>query len=144
METLQKEFFDWLCGTFGFTPAEDAFQHTLPTTNQTGDTKPVMWLVENTAYVTRQFATSSKLKEYSFLINYRATKARDAELKVLEMEQVINHLKCFQLPTYKVVQIQANSFGADRDPDAEKFTRGSVAVTFVVLDNYEHEPVESS
>lgn len=143
METLQKEFFDWLCDTFGFTAAVDAFQHTLPTTNQTGDA-PVMWLVENTAFVTQQFATSTKMKEYSFLINYRATKARDAELKVLEMEQVINHLKCFNLPSYKVIWVQANSFGADRDPDAEKFTRGSVTVTFRILDNYEYEPKESS
>lgn len=143
METIQKEFFDWLCETFGFEPAVNAFQNTLPTTNQTGD-QPVMWLVENTAFVTRQFATKSKLKEYSFLINYRDVRARDVELKVLELEQVINHVACFSLPSYQVMQIQANSFGADRDPDAEKFTRGSVSVTFVVLDNYEKETSKSS
>lgn len=142
METIQKEFFDWLCDTFGFTPAVDAFQNTLPTTNQTGD-QPVMWLVENTSFVTRQFHSRSKLKEYSFLINYRDVRARDVELKVLELEQVINHTSCLTLPSYKVMQIQANSFGADRDPDAEKFTRGSVSVTFIVLDNYEDEKESS-
>lgn len=136
METIQKEFFDWLCDTFGFIPAENAFQNVLPTTNQIGN-KPVMWLVENTSYVTQQFATRSKLKEYSFLVNYRDVRARDVELKVLEMEQVINHTTCFTLPSYQVMQIQASSFGADRDPDAEKFTRGSISITLIVLDNYE-------
>lgn len=136
METLQKELFDWLCETFGFTAAENAFMHNLPATIQTGD-QPVMWLVENTAFVTNQLASHSKLKEYSFLLNYRDVRSKAVDAKVLEMEQTINHLHCFSLPSYQVIQIQANSFGADRDPDAEKFTRGSVSVTLTVLDNYE-------
>lgn len=143
METIQKEFFDWLCETFGFVGGVDAFQHRIPTTNQTGDTS-VMWLVEDPGYVTRQFLTSSKLKEYNFSINYRNVKARAVDLKVLEMEQVINHVKCFTLPSYSVMQIQATSFGADVDPDEEKFTRGTISVSLVVLDNYEDNEEESS
>lgn len=142
METIQKEFFSWLCETFGFAPGVNAFQNRVPTTNQTGDGS-LMWLIEDPGYVTRQFVSSSKLKEYNFSINYRNVRARDVELKLLEMEQVINHLKCFTLPSYKVIQIQANSFGADEDPDAEKFMRGTVSVMLVVLDNYE-ETDESS
>ena len=136
METIQKEFFDWLCKTFGFVPGVDAFQNRVPTTNQTGDT-PLMWLIEDPSYVTRQFTTSTKLKEYNFSINYRNVRGREVDNKMLEIEQVINHLKCFTLPSYQVIQIQANSFGADTDPDAEKFMRGTVNVTFTVLDNYE-------
>lgn len=136
METIEKEFFDWLCETFDFKPAVNAFMHALPTTNQTGD-QPVLWLVANDAFVSRQFASRSKLKEYSFLINYREVRARNVDLKVLEIEQAINHTSCFMLPSYQVMQMQATSFGADRDPDAEKFTRGSIAVTLTVLDNYE-------
>lgn len=136
METIQKEFFDWLCKTFGFVPGVDAFQNRVPTTNQTGDTS-LMWLIEDPSYVTRQFTTSTKLKEYNFSINYRNVRGREVDNKMLEIEQVINHLKCFTLPSYQVIQIQANSFGADTDPDAEKFMRGTVNVTFTVLDNYE-------
>ena len=60
------------------------------------------------------------------------------------MEQVINHVKCFDLPSYKVIQIQSDSFGADLDPDAEKFTRGSLSITLQVLDNYEEERGDES
>lgn len=143
METIQKEFFDWLCQTFGFTPGVNAFQNRVPTTNQTGDAS-LMWLIEDPSYVTRQFVTSSKLKEYNFSINYRNVRAREVDLKTLEMEQVINHLRCFSLPSYKVMQIQATSFGADVDPDSEKFIRGTISVSCVVLDNYEHNTKESS
>lgn len=136
METLQKQLFDWLNKTFGFTGGKDSFQNHLPSTNQLGD-KPVMWLVENPAYVTRQFASHSKLKEYSFLLNYRDIKAQDVSKKILEMEQVINHTECFHLPDYEVISITAESFGADEDPDAQKFTRGNIALLLVVLDNYE-------
>lgn len=137
METMQKELFDWLCNTFGFVAGTDAFQNRLPNTNQLGDI-PVMWLIQNASYVTRQFTSHSKLKEYSFILNYRNVKVRDAELKAHEIEQVINHIKCFELPSYKVISIQANTFGADTDPDAEKFTRSSISIIVDVLDNYEN------
>lgn len=136
METLQKELFDWLNKVFGFTGGKDSFQNRLPNTIQLGD-KPVMWLIENDAYVSRQFASHSKLKEYSFLLHYRDIKAQDVDKKVLEIEQVINHTECFHLPSYDIMSITASSFGSDTDPDAQKFTRGSIVLTLVVLDNYE-------
>lgn len=143
METIQKELFDWLCNEFGFVGGQDAFQNRVPNTNQTGD-NPIMWLIQSSGYVIRQFHSHSKLKEYSFLLNYRNVKVYEAERKILEMEQVINHVRCFTLPSYKVIQIQANSFGADEDPDAEKFSRGSLSITLQVLDNYEEERDEES
>lgn len=143
METIQKEFFDWLCAEFGFLAGKNAFQNKLPNTNQLGD-QPVMWLIENSAYVIQQFHSHSKMKEYSFLLHYRDVRARDVELKVLELEQVLNHVHCFTLPSYKVISMMANSFGNDVDPDAEKFTRGSISITIRVLDNYEHANNESS
>ena len=136
METVQKQFFDWLNRVFGFTAGVDSFQNKLPSTQQVGD-KPVLWLVENTAYVTRQYASHSKLKEYSFLLNYRDIKAQDVKQKILEFEQVINHTDCFHLPDYEVMSIEAESFGADQDPDAQKFTRGNLSIIITVLDNYE-------
>lgn len=136
METLQKQLFDWLNKVFGFTAGKDSFQNKLPSTQQVGD-QPVLWLVENNAFVSRQFTSHSKLKEYSFLLNYRDIKAQDVKQKILEFEQIINHLECFHLPDYEVISIVAESFGADQDPDAQKFTRGNIALTLVVLDNYE-------
>lgn len=136
METLQKQLFDWLNKVFGFTGGKDSFLNRLPSTIQLGD-QPVMWLIENSAFVSRQFASHSKLKEYSFQLYYRDIKARDVEQKMLEIEQVINHTKCFHLPDYEVMSITAAAFGADRDPDAQKFTRADITLTVVVLDNYE-------
>lgn len=143
METVQKELFDWLCNEFRFVGGQNAFQNRVPTTNQLGD-QPIMWLVQSSGFVVRQFHSHSKLKEYVFLLNYRNVKAQAVEREILEMEQVINHVKCFDLPSYKVIQIQSDSFGTDVDPDAEKFTRGSLSITLQVLDNYEEERGDES
>lgn len=136
METLQKQLFDWLNKVFGFTAGKDSFQNRLPSTAQVGD-QPAMWLVENDTFVRRQFTSHSKLKEYSFVLNYRDIAAQKVKQKILELEQVLNHLECFSLPDYEVISIVANNFGADQDPDAQKFTRGEIYLTLVVLDNYE-------
>lgn len=137
METVQKEFFDWLCSEFGFIGGVDAFQNRLPNSNQTGQESSAMWLIENNNFVVRQFATRTKQKEYNLVLYYRAPKARTVDAKILEIEQVINHLACFNLPSYKVVSIQADSFSSDLDADTEGFYRGTVSVTINVIDNYE-------
>lgn len=146
METVQKEFFDWFCSEFGFIGGENAFMNRLPNTNQTGQSTPVVWVLENNGFVTRQFTSKTKQKEYNLVVNYRAAKAKDVDEAVLEFEQVINHLTCFELPSYKVVSIQADSFNSDLDADAEGFYRGTVSITINIIDNYEiqAEPPESS
>ena len=146
METVQKEFFDWFCSEFGFTAGVNAFINRLPNTNQTGQSSPVVWILENNSFVSRQFSSKTKQKEYSLVLNYRAPKAKTVDEKVLEFEQVINHLSCFTLPSYEVISIQASSFNSDLDADAEGFYRGTLSITINIIDNYEiqAEPPESS
>ncbi len=136
MNTVQNEIFDWLCDTFGFTAGVDAFENRLPSTIQTGQDASVMWLIGNDNFVVRQFASKTKEKEYSLMIYYRAIRAETVNQKVLEMEQVINHLSCFDLPSYRVKSIQASSFNANQDADLENFWRGVVTVRVNVIDTY--------
>ena len=136
MDTVQNEMFDWLCMTFGFNPGVDAFENRLPSTNQTGQEMPTMWLVGNDNFVVRQFASKTKEKEYSLLLHYRAPKAETVNQKIMEIEQAINHLSCFDLPSYRVKSIQASSFNAAEDADSENFWRGSVTIRLSIIDTY--------
>lgn len=134
MRTLATEMFEWLAEEIGFNIGENAFMNILPDTNQVKG--EAYWLIDNNSYVSRQMISRSKLKRYTLVLNYRNVSARVVDNKILQIEQILNHTTCLQLPNYKIIQMQASSWDADRDADDEKFYRGSLTITVDVLDTY--------
>lgn len=136
MESVQKELFVKLCELLGLEEGKNFFMNRLPNTNELGD-ESVAWLIENDGIVTRQFTSHTKTKEYTCILYYRHQKPSVVDKKICEIEQIINHVECFALPSYIVTGIQAVSFSSGIDTDNEKFYRGTVTIRLGILDNYE-------
>lgn len=136
METLTKELFDWLAINLGWHPGTNAFMSRVPSSQTVQE---CYWLIANNNFVVRQFATRTKEKESSFLLNYRNVRARDVDNEIMRMENIINHLGCFKLKDYDVTYIRADSWSAAEDADAEGFYRGFLTINLRTIDNYESE-----
>ena len=134
MKTLAAEMFDWCTAQFGWKQGVNAFLNILPDTNQVSG--EAWWLIDTDSYVSQQMISKSKLKRYTLTLNYRHTKARVVDATILKIEQILNHTTCFQLPSYKVIQMQASNWNADQDVENENFYRGSLTITLDVLDTY--------
>lgn len=140
-ETLSQELFNHLFKEINLSDGKEYYLYALPDTKKTN--VDVFWLVpvvEN--MVTRNVTREPRYLD-SFTLNYRSTTKVNADIEISRVKEMINSLKCFSLPHYQVLDIQATSINVDDDLDVEKAKRASLTINLTTY-NERKEKNESS
>ncbi len=115
--TITESFIDFLetqgIATFG----QDLFLRRVPSSLETKDA--VYWIIPNGGFPLGRNKTGEMIKQYSFLIYFRSTKAEDVEQKMFALEEMLNCQSCVALTGYEILDVEVNSFSSDGDIDSE-------------------------
>ena len=124
--TITESFIDFLetkgIATFG----QDLFLRRVPSSLDTLDS--VYWIIPNGGFPLGRNKTGEMMKQYSFLIYFRSTKAEDVEQKLFALEEMLNCESCVALTGYEVTGVEVSSFSTDSDIDAENREQGMLQV----------------
>jgi len=131
--TINTELFDLLKDLLGLvttaTKPEDNnfYLYQLPSTKQV-PTK-VWWLIPQAQNLSNRLVTGERDYLDTFLLYYRSSNPKDVDVQTNMAQELINGLKCFNLPNYNVVYCRASTTNPDEDLDEENMWRGSVVIT---------------
>ena len=120
--TIAKAFIDWLENEGVATFGQDLYLRRVPDSKYTPSS--VYWVIPSGGYPLGKNKTGEIIKQYSFLINYRSTKAEDVDQKLFELEELLNCQDCLQLEGFEVLEVEVSSFADDGDIDGEDREQG--------------------
>lgn len=124
--TLSQELFNFLFKEIMLSDEKDYYLYALPDTKKT-ETR-VFWLVPGTESATHRNTTREMRYLDTFTLNYRSDDKSDADEQISKAKEIINRLKCFELPHYKVIDIEATLIRVDDDLDQEQAKRASLTI----------------
>lgn len=128
--TVTQSFIQWLetqgVATFG----QDLYLRRVPDSKQTPSS--LYWIIPSGGFALGRNRTGEMIKQYSYLINYRAKKAREVEDKLFELEEMLNCQSCIVLEGYQVLDVEVTSFADDSDMDEEGRETGLLQVNIKI------------
>lgn len=139
-KTLSLELFNYLFKEIFISEGKRYYLYALPDTKET-DTD-VFWLVPNSENISHRNVTREPRYLDTFTLYYRSNDKVDADRHISRVKEIINSLKCFSLPHYKVLDIEATSISVNNDLDAEKAKRASLIINLTTYN--ERKEDESS
>lgn len=125
-KTLSQELYNYLFKVVGISDGKDSYLYALPDSKRTE--AKVFWLVPNTENISHRNVTRELRYLDTFTLYYRSVDKVDADIQISKVKEIINNLKCFSLPHYTVVDIEATSINVDNNLDAEKARRASLVI----------------
>lgn len=128
MKTLAQEFFDFIEKLLGLRGAINFFLYHLPADNKML-TNNMWWLVPNSDSLSAKMVTNENDNSATFTLNYRCPTASEADRQISMAREIINSLKCVNLPNYTVFRILSTNTYVNQDLDTEHFYRGSTQIT---------------
>lgn len=115
--TVTEAFIEWLedqgIATFG----QDLFLRRVPDSKDTPSS--VYWIIPSGGFSLGRNRTGEMLKQYSLIINFRSTKAKEVEEKLFALEELLNCQSCMVLEGYEVLEVEVSVFPDDGDIDDE-------------------------
>lgn len=124
--TLARELFDYLFKYLNISDGREYYLYALPDT-KTSDVD-VFWMIPGSENLIQKNATGEARYLDTFTINYRSQTSIDADNEVSRVKEIINKLKCINLPHYEVVYIEATMIRVDNDLDVERAKRASLTI----------------
>lgn len=134
-KTLSQELFNFLFKEIDIADGKEYYLYALPNTKVTN--VDVYWLIPNIENVVKRNVTKEPTYLDTFTLNYRSTDRSMADAEISKVKEIINRLKCFSLPHYKVLEIQATSINVDDDLDAEGAKRASLTINLTTYNERE-------
>lgn len=131
MNTIGVELSAFLCEQFDLSFGENFFYTRVPDV-----AGPVYWLTLINSVVNRNFKTKQKIKEYSFVLNYRDISSRIVDEKIFEIETILNRLTCTQFENFELYELSTSNLGTYEDNDVEGRFKGSIQIVVKILDDY--------
>lgn len=139
-KTLSIELFDYLFKEMFISEGKMYYLYALPDTKES-DTD-VFWLVPNSENISHRNVTREPRYLDTFTLNYRSNDKISADRQISKVKEIINSLKCFSLPHYKVLNIEATSISVNNDVDVERAKRASLIINLTTYN--ERKENESS
>ena len=139
-KTLSQELFNFLFKKINLSDGKEYYLYALPDTKASD--VDVFWLVPNAENIADRNFTREPRYLDTFTLNYRSTDKSDADIQISRVKEIINSLKCFSLPHYEVLDIQATFINVDDDLDVEKAKRASLTINLTTYN--ERKENESS
>lgn len=131
--TVNQELFHKLGQVLNLKPGINYFLYGLPPTLQVKS--KTWWLVPEVQTLANHFIDNGKDYLITYTLNYRAMNPEEIDRQTAFAQEVINNLKCFDLPHYSVVRCQASSTNPDEDLDIENLWRGSLVITLRIIES---------
>lgn len=124
--TITESFIQWLedegVATFG----QDLYLRRVPDSPKTPSS--VYWIIPSGGFVIGKNKTGEMIKQYSYIINYRAVKAKEVEEKLYALEDLLNCQDCIELEGYQVLNVEVSVFPDDGDIDDEDRETGLLQI----------------
>lgn len=131
MNTVGKEFVNFLCSTFGLQFGKDIFYMKVP-----DEEGKVYWVTLVGSTLDRELKTKQKIKQYHFLLNYRSTSSKDVDEEIFKIETVLNRMTCVEFDDFDLYEIKTSNLGTYEDADVEGRMRGTLQVSVKIHDDY--------
>ena len=128
--TVTEAFIAWIEAQGVATFGQDLYLRRVPDSKQTPSS--LYWIIPSGGFPLGRNRTGEMIKQYSYLINYRAKKAREVEDKLFELEELLNCQSCIVLEGYQVLDVEVTSFADDSDMDEEGRETGLLQVNIKI------------
>lgn len=128
---IVKSFADFMDAQGYGTQGTDLFIGAAPQ----GSPDKSWWIIGAGGSSTLKGLAGNKMKNYLLNVFYRNTDQEDVMNTLQSFEEFMNSGICDQLNGYNNIEIEATSFPADQDLEAEDRTVGLVQVTVTVYTN---------
>ena len=116
-KTITESFINWLESEGVATFGQDLYLRRVPDSQKTPSS--LYWIIPSGGFPLGRNKTGEMIKQYTFAINYRSTKAEDVEHKLYELEELLNCQSCIALEGYQVLGVEVSVFPDDGDVDDE-------------------------
>ena len=116
-QTITESFINWLESEGVATFGQDLYLRRVPDSQKTPSS--LYWIIPSGGFPLGRNKTGEMIKQYSFLINYRSTRAKDVERKLFKLEELLSCQSCIVLEGFQVLEVEVNVFPADGDIDDE-------------------------
>ena len=116
-QTITESFINWLESEGVATFGQDLYLRRVPDSQKTPSS--LYWIIPSGGFPLGRNKTGEMIKQYTFVINYRSTKAEDVEHKLYELEELLNCQSCIALEGYQVLEVEVSVFPDDGDVDDE-------------------------
>ena len=116
-QTITESFINWLESEGVATFGQDLYLRRVPDSQKTPSS--LYWIIPSGGFPLGRNKTGEMIKQYTFAINYRSTKAKDVEHKLYELEELLNCQSCIALEGYQVLGVEVSVFPDDGDVDDE-------------------------
>ena len=120
--TISKAFIDWLEAKGVATFGQDLYLRRLPDSKYTPSS--VYWVIPGGGFPLGKNRTGEIIKQYTFIVNYRSTKAQEVDEKLMELEELLSCENCFTLEGYEVIEVEVSTYPDDSDTDTEDREQG--------------------
>lgn len=125
-KTLSQELFNFLFKEIMLSDDKEYYLYALPDTKKSATN--VYWMVPGVESTYQRNTTREIRYLDTFILNYRSNDKADADQEISKAKEIINQLRCFDLPHYKVVDIEATLINVDDDLDQEQAKRASLTI----------------
>ena len=124
--TITESFIQWLESEGVATFGQDLYLRRVPDSKHTPDS--VYWIIPSGGFRIGKNKTGEMIKQYNFIINFRAVKAKEVEEKLYALEELLNCQSCIELEGFQVLEVEVDVFPDDGDIDDEDRETGLLQV----------------